>query len=189
MTPKFIAFVSMGGSGHVDTRHHSVIFVFEIVTVEQVTPTITAPLYDDVDLLAFVDRDSVLPSTLMAERRAAIAAENLKRREVRMDGMEHGKYAEETAVHEAPHFDFAQFRIGVDARRIKPLAIDDPLYARRYAPPRLSPEDEGSHSGCARGLQRLEFRKGIRHAAVVPLSPYNVKAHYAAQGTSGALVL
>src|SRR5262245_65113084 len=125
----------------------------------------------------------------MAERRAAIAAGNLKRREVRVDGMKHGKYAEETAIHEAPHFDFAQPRIGVDARRIKPLAIDGPLYARRHAPPRLPPEDEGSHPGCARGLQRLEFREDVRHAAVVSLSPYNVKAHYATQGTSGALVL
>src|SRR5215510_7607366 len=189
MTPKFTVFVSMGGSGHVDTRHHSVIFVFEIVTMEQVTPTITAPLYDDVDLLAFADRDCVLPSALMAERRAAIPAENLKRREVRVDWMKHGKYAEETAIHEAPNFDFAQSRIGVDARRIKPLAIDEPLYARRHAPPRLPPEDEGSHAGCARDLQRLEFRKDIRYAAVVSLSPYNVKAHYAAQGAYGALVL
>src|SRR5262245_3209204 len=117
--------------------------------MEQVTPTITAPLYDDVDILAFVDLDCVLPPTLITARRAAIAAENLKRREVRVDGMEHGKYAEETAVHEAPHFDFAKSRIGVDARRIKPLAIDNPLYARRYTPPRLPTEDECSHSGCA----------------------------------------
>src|SRR5262245_25715755 len=189
MTPKFTVFVSPGGSGHFDTRHHTVIFVFEIVTMEQVTPTITAPLYDDVDLLPFVDRDCVFPPTLMAGTRAAIPAENLERRWVRVDGMEHGKYAEETAIHEAPHFDFAQSRIGVDARRIKPLAIDDPLYARRYAPPRLPPEDESPHPGCARGLQRLEFRKDIRHAAVVSLSPYNVKAHYATQGTPGALVL
>src|SRR5262245_47889225 len=126
--------------------------------MEQVAPTITAPPYDHVDLLASVDRDCVLPSTLMAKRRAAIPAQNLKRREVCVDGMEHGKYAEEAAIHEAPHFDFAQSRIGVDARRIKPLAIDDPLYARRYAPPRLPPEDERSHPGRARGLQRLEFR-------------------------------
>src|SRR5215510_1840611 len=189
MTPKFTVFVFWVGSGHIDTRHHAVIFVFEIVTMEQVTPTITAPLYDDVDILSFVDRDCVLPSTLMAERRAAIAAENLKRREVRVNWMEHGKYAEETAVHESPHFHFAQSRIGVDARRIKSLAIDDPLYARRHAPPRLPPEDKSSHPGCARGLQRLEFRKDIRHAAVVSLCPYNVEAHYATQGTSGALVL
>jgi hypothetical protein len=157
--------------------------------MEQVTPTITAPPYDDVDFLAVVDGDSVLPSTLMAERRAAIPVENLKRREVGVDRMEHGKYAEEAAIYEAPHFEFAQSRIGVDARRIKPLAIDDPLYARRYAPLRLAPEDERSHPGCARGLQWLEFGEDIRHAAVVSLSPYDVKAHYATQGTSRASVL
>src|SRR5262249_45822777 len=102
--------------------------------MQQVTPTLTAPSNDKVELLASIERDCVLPSALMGKRSAAIAAENLKRREVRVDGMEHGKYAEETAVHEAPHFDFAQSRIGVDARRIKSLAIDDPLYARGYAP-------------------------------------------------------
>src|SRR4029434_8292991 len=107
--------------------------------MKQVTPTMTAPPHDHVDLLASIERDCVLPSDLMGKRSAAIPAENLKRREVRVDGMEHGKYAEETAIHEAPHFDFAQSRIGVDPRRIKPLAIDDPLYARRYAPPRLPP--------------------------------------------------
>src|SRR5262249_56046596 len=122
---------------------------------------------DGVEVLGVVGRGCVLPCRLMGERLAGIAAENLKRREVRVDGMEHGKYAEETAIHEAPHFDFAQSRIGVDARRIKSLAIDDPLYARGYAPPRLPPEDERSHPGCARGLQRLEFREDIRHAAVV----------------------
>src|SRR4029434_9763366 len=76
-----------GGSNNFDTRHHTVILVFEIVTMEQVTPTITAPPYDDVDFLAVVDGDSVLPSTLMAERRAAIPVENLKRREVGVDRM------------------------------------------------------------------------------------------------------
>src|SRR5215475_623474 len=130
--------------------------------MEQVTPTITAPLYDDVDPLAFVDRDCVLPSTLMAERRAAIPAKNLKRREVRVDGMEHGKYAEETAIHEAPHFDFAQSRIGVDARRIKSLAIDDPLYARRYAPPLLSSllsSSDALHRAIARRASQLQNRR------------------------------
>jgi hypothetical protein len=74
---------------NVDTRHHAVVFVFEVVAVKQVAPTEAIPTHNHVDLLSGSDRYSVFPSALLTTWRAAIAMKNLKWNEMGVDRVEH----------------------------------------------------------------------------------------------------
>ena len=63
--------------------------MFEIVAVEQIASSEAGPTHDDINVLAFVDADSIFPSALVEKRRTTIATKYLKRYEMRMDRVQH----------------------------------------------------------------------------------------------------
>src|SRR5262249_23616984 len=129
-------------SDYVDTGHHAVVFVFQIVTMKQVAPTKPAPTHDHIDLLTVIEGNGIFPSAFMSTRRATIAAEDLKRREVGVSRMDHGEERGKAAIDEAPHLDVTQLWVCVDAIRIKRFSVDQPMHARRQAELRCSVKDE-----------------------------------------------
>src|SRR5215469_7769870 len=90
-------------SGHVDTGHHAVVFVFQVVTMKQVASAKAAPTHDHIDLLTVIEGNGIFPSAFMRPRWAAIPAEDLKWREVGVSRMHHGEEGGKAAIHQAPH--------------------------------------------------------------------------------------
>src|SRR5262245_55539492 len=78
----FKHFEFLSFSDHIDARHHAVIFMFQIVAMQQIPAAITAPAHNDVDGFIAINGDSVFPSTLFGARRLAIPSQYLKRHEV-----------------------------------------------------------------------------------------------------------
>src|SRR5262245_24274797 len=79
----------MGCSNHVDTRHHGVVFVFEVVAMQQVPASMSAPSDDDLHFLAVFDGNGILPSRLLSQRRTPVPAQKLEGSQMGMNRMQH----------------------------------------------------------------------------------------------------
>src|SRR5262245_18195829 len=60
-------------SDHVHSRHHAVILVLEVVTMQEVTAAVPVPADNHVDLLPVLDGNGIFPAVLLSQRRAAVA--------------------------------------------------------------------------------------------------------------------
>src|SRR5215510_1563046 len=153
ITPVCIASIQLG---HVNARHHVVVFVFKIVAVKQISTAETVPAHDDIDLLTLIDADSVFPSALVLKWRTTVPAQYLKRSEVCVYGVEHGK-AHEAAIDETPHLNVVQLGRCIDSVWIKWSIVDEPLQFWRQAQIGSSSKGERSCPNDVRGMQRLEL--------------------------------
>src|SRR5262245_19968068 len=155
--------------------------------MEQVTPSISAPTDDDVDLLAVFDGDGILPSRLLPQRWMAIPPQNLERSQMRMHRMEH-RPAKERTIDKPPYLDVAEFRIGVDADGVELFVVDHPLNAGRNADGGSAVEYERPRPHRLLPLQRLELGEPFWNPAGVPFYANDVETHDAAERSVGALV-
>ena len=153
-------------SADIDARHHAVVLMLEIVTMEQVPSLVPAPLNDD---------STSSPSS--------IATVSFQPRSCRSGGRPFrlriwngpDGYAPDAAssVQETRDSQSARPRCRRvwDRRRRaagRRLAIDDPLNARRNAEGWLPAEDEGAHSVACDGSSGSKFAEPLGNAAVVP---------------------
>src|SRR5262245_13887563 len=109
-------------SDHINASHHAVIFVFEIVAMQQIPSAVSAPAHNHLDDFIAINGDSVFPATLFGARRLAISTQYLKRDEVCMNRMQH-RATEKTTTDESPDLDIAQAGLHINALRIKGFPI------------------------------------------------------------------
>ena len=118
-------------SEDIDSGHHAVILVLEIVAVQQVPPLIAAPFHDHLNLFAILDSHRIFPASLAAERRTAVTAKDLERSQVYMHRMQH-RAANKGPIHKAPHFNVTKPGSGIDPHRVEHLIVNHPLHSGRY---------------------------------------------------------
>jgi hypothetical protein len=97
-----------------------VILVFEVMAVEQVPASISAPSDEDVHFFAVFDGHRILPSPLLSEGWTAVPAQNLEPSQMGMHGVQHRPPKERT-IHKPPYLDVAELRIGVDSAGVEGL--------------------------------------------------------------------
>src|SRR5262245_9044313 len=165
-----------GDSNDIDTRHHAVILVFEVMAMEQIAASISGPSDDHVDLFAVFDGDGILPPLLLSQGRTAVPVQNLERSQMGMHGMQH-RPAEERTIHKPPDLDVAELRISIDSARVELFVVDHPSHAgwngdgwsaaeyERPCPPRLQP------------VQRLVVHEPFGKPAVVPFCTEHLERH------------
>src|SRR5262245_9131898 len=176
-----------GDSNDIDTRHHAVILVFEVMAMEQIAASISGPSDDDVDLFAVFDGDGILPPLLLSQGRTAVPAQNLERRQMGMHGVQH-RPAEERTIHKPPDLDVAELRIGVDSARIELFVVDHPLNTRWNADGRSAAEYECPRPPRLQPVQRLEVCELFGNPAVVPFCTDDVETHDSAERFVASLV-
>src|SRR6516225_2020126 len=165
-------------SNDIETRHHRVILVFQIVAMQHVAPAELLTRQQHHDFLAHVERHGVFPPSLMNQRWLAIALQNLEVGQMHMRRMwaAHKPYG--CFVTEPPEFHLSEGDGRVNAVRIEALAIDRPDDRRwQLAKTESGPEGPGSSRGGLRPLKKTGGTKVCGNVHVVGFAFDHIETH------------
>lgn len=175
-------------SDDVDSSHHAVVLVLDVVAVEQIATSVPAPAHDDLHLFAIVNCDRIFPATFLTERLPPVPGQHLERHKMGVNGMQHGS-SQESAIDKAPYLDVSEPGIRIDAKRIEGLAIDFPAYAWWGGHGWLATEDERAGAGGLGAAERLECTQTVGDATVVARRSDDIETHNGAGDVSVPSVL
>src|SRR4029434_4421613 len=73
-------------SDDVDSSHHAVVLVLDVVAVEQIATSVPAPAHDDLHLFAIFNCDRIFPATFLTERLPPVPGQHLERHKMGVNG-------------------------------------------------------------------------------------------------------